>query len=86
MNYTDLTKEDKEVLNYMEYDEEKVKDEYYNDLWLFVLCKSQDLDQDWKEAIEDGNATKESYDELFTKINNLLFKLDSINKGEKSEL
>ena len=71
----DLTKEDLEVLNVMEYSEEIVKDEYYNDLWLFVLCKSQDLEEDWKLAIKSGDETQERYNQLSVKIGNLLSKL-----------
>tara|TARA_R110001592_G_scaffold149478_1_gene374964 strand:+ start:337 stop:594 length:258 start_codon:yes stop_codon:yes gene_type:complete len=77
----DLTKDDLEVLGFMEYDKEKVKDEYDNDLWMFVLCKSQDLDEDWKEAVECGNETQERYNETFTNINNLLAKLDPMKMG-----
>jgi len=76
----DFTKDDLEVLSVMEFSEEKVKDEYDNDLWMFVLCKSQDLDEDWSEAIKSGDETEERYNELFTKINNLLAKTK--NKGE----
>lgn len=71
----DLTKDDLEVLNVMEYSEEIVKDEYYNELWLFVLCKSQDLEEDWKLAIESGDETQERYNQLSVKIGNLLSKL-----------
>jgi|5_EtaG_2_1085323.scaffolds.fasta_scaffold421360_1 hypothetical protein len=71
----DLTKEDLEVLNVMEYSEEIVKDEYYNELWLFVLCKSQDLEEDWKLAIKSGDETQERYNQLSVKIGNLLSKL-----------
>ena len=77
----DLTKEDKEVLGVMEFSEEKVKDEYDNDLWMFVLCKSQDLNEDWKEAIESGNQTEDRCNELFFKINSLLTKLDPMKMG-----
>ena len=76
----DFTKDDLEVLGVMEYTKEKVRDEYDNDLWMFVLCKSQDLEEDWAEAIKSGNETEERYNELFTKINNLLAKTE--NKGE----
>ena len=77
----DLTKEDKEVLGVMEFSEEKVKDEYDNDLWMFVLCKSQDLNEDWKDAIESGTESEDRCKELFFKINSLLTKLDPMKMG-----
>ena len=79
MNYSDLTKEEKDILiNHMEYDQEIVENEYDNDLYLFALCKSQDLDEDWKLAIKLKDETEENYNKLFTKINNLVSKLDPI--------
>jgi len=79
MTYTDLTKEEKEILiNYMEYDEEILVNEYDNDLYIFAICKSQDLEEDWAEAIKSGNETEERYNELFVKINSLLSKLNPI--------
>ena len=79
MTYSDLTKEEKDILiNYMEYEQEIVENEYDNDLFLFAVCKSQDLDEDWKLAIKSGDETEENYNKLFTKINNLVSKLDQI--------
>jgi len=77
MNYSDLTKEEKDILiNYMEYEQEIVENEYDNDLFLFAVCKSQDLDEDWKLAIKLGDETEENYNKLFSKVNNLVLKLN----------
>ena len=81
MNYSDLTKEEKDILiNYMEYEQEIVENEYDNDLFLFAVCKSQDLDEDWKLAIKLGDETEENYNKLFSKVNNLVSKLDPIKR------